>query len=165
MQIPHGLKKTAALVVLKNDNQFLLLRRAKEPNKDTFTPVGGKLDPFETPLNAAIRETREETGIQVDEMKFCGILTESAPSSYNWTSYVYLAEIDFVPAPPCNEGDLAWIHFDQLLEVPTPKTDWFIYKYLLEGKPFAFCATFDENTDLLVMKEEIEGVTVFERRV
>lgn len=161
MTVPHGLKKTATLCVLKNGEKFLLLKRLKEPNKDTYTPVGGKLDPFEGPLAAAIRETWEETGIKVDQMKYCGVLTEHSPTAYNWVSFVYLAEIDFVEPPPCNEGDLAWIHFDDLLKVPTPKTDWFIYQYLLEQKPFAFSASFDEHLNLLEMREEIEGKFVF----
>jgi len=65
MTIPEGLKKTAVLCVLKHGENFLLLKRLKEPNKDSYTPVGGKLDPFESPIKAAIRETWEETGLTV----------------------------------------------------------------------------------------------------
>ena len=75
--------------------------------------------------------------------------------------YVYLAEIDFIPPPPCNEGKLQWIGFDEVLNVPSPKTDWFIYKYILEGKPFAFDAHFDAELNLTKMVEEIEGKVVF----
>lgn len=163
MKVPHGLKRTATLCVLKNGNRMLLLKRLKEPNKDTYTPVGGKLDPYESPHAAAIRETWEETGIKVDKMKYCGLLTETSPTDYNWTGYVYLAEIDYVPPPPCNEGYLEWIHFDDILSVPTPKTDWYIYQYLLAGKTFAFSAEFDEQLELLHMWEEIEDVVVFQR--
>ena len=44
----------------------MLLKRFKTPNKGLYTPVGGKLEPHESPLNAAIRETFEETGINVE---------------------------------------------------------------------------------------------------
>ncbi len=155
--IPLGLKRAATLCVLRHQDKFLLLKRFKEPNKDTFTPVGGKLDPFESPLNSAIRETFEETGIKVDTMKFCGILTETSPTAYNWVGYVYIAEIDFIDAPSCNEGELMWIAFDDLLKVPTPKTDWYIYKYILDNKPFALSAEYDGNLNLLSMTEEIEN--------
>ncbi|WP_064198313.1 MULTISPECIES: NUDIX domain-containing protein [Emticicia] len=161
MTFPEGLKRLAVMCVLKNENKFLLLKRLKEPNKDTYTPVGGKLDPHESPYKAALRETFEETGIKVEQMKFCGILTESSPTKYNWTCYVYLAEIEFIPPPPCNEGDLEWITLDNLLNLPTPKTDWFIYQYLLLGKIFVFNAEYDENLNLLKMNEEIENVSVF----
>lgn len=161
MKIPYGLKRTATLCVLKNGKSFLLLKRLKEPNAGKFTPVGGKLDPFESPLKAAIRETFEETGIKVEHMKFCGLLTESSPTEYNWTGYVYLAEIDSIEPPLCNEGELKWISFDEVLSMPTPKTDWFIYNYILENKPFAFSAEFDENIQLIEMVEEIENKAVY----
>ncbi len=128
-----------------------------------YTPVGGKLDPFESPLQAAIRETFEETGIQLDTLKYGGVLTESSPTKYNWIGFVYLAEIKFTPPPPCNEGTLEWIPFEQVLEVPTPKTDWFIYDYLLRDEPFAFSATYDKNLELLSMREEISDKILYQK--
>lgn len=162
MQIPEGLKRTAVLCVLKQGHRFLLLKRLKEPNKDTYTPVGGKLDPYENPYEAAIRETREETGIVVPAMRYAGVLIESSPSPYNWVSFVYVAEIEFLLPPPCNEGTLEWIYFEDVLQVPTPKTDWFIYKYLLEGKLFVFNALYDQKLNLLKMTDEQTGEIVYE---
>ena len=97
----------------------------------------------------------------VNKMKYCGLLTETSPVDYNWTNYVYLAEIDYLPPPPCSEGDLEWIRFEDVLKVDTPMTDWFIYKYILEDKPFAFNAIFDDQIQLLKMMEEIDGIEVF----
>ncbi|MDM1362473.1 NUDIX domain-containing protein [Myroides marinus] len=153
--IPEGIKKIATLCVLRNGNNFMLLKRLKEPNKDTYTPVGGKIEPYETPEEGVIRETFEETGIRVDKVKFCGILTETSPTKYNWLSYVYVADIDEVTPPECNEGTLEWIAYEDLLNVPTPKTDWYIYQYILEQQPFVFHALYDGELNLLEMKEEI----------
>lgn len=160
-KVPLGLKKTAVLCVLKHGQQFLLLKRLKEPNRNLYTPVGGKLDTFESPINAAIRETWEETGIKVPSMKYCGVLVETSPVDYNWTSFVYLAEIDFVSPPACNEGTLEWIHFDDVLNMPTPKTDWYIYKYILEQEHFSFHADFDEQLNLTRMEEAFSGKLLF----
>jgi 8-oxo-dGTP diphosphatase len=157
IKVPLGLKKTAVLCILKNGQDFLLLKRFKEPNKDNYTPVGGKLDPFESPTDAAIRETWEETGIRVPSMKYCGVLVESSPADYNWTSFVYVASIDFIAPPPCNEGILQWVHFNEVLNIPAPKTDWFIYKFILEERPFAIMANFDGQLQLLEMTEAISG--------
>ena len=44
---------------------------------------------------------------------------------------------------------------DEVLDVPAPKTDWFIYKYILEGKPFAFDAHFDAELNLTKMDPPI----------
>lgn len=156
--IPEGIKKIATLCVLRNGNNFMLLKRLKEPNKDTYTPVGGKVEPYETPEEGVIRETFEETGLRVDKVKFCGILTETSPTKYNWLSYVYVADISEVTPPVCNEGTLEWIAYEDLLNVPTPKTDWFIYQYILEQQPFVFHALYDGELNLLEMKEEITGL-------
>jgi 8-oxo-dGTP diphosphatase len=152
-----GLKKVAVICILKNQDNFLLLERLREPNKDLFTPLGGKIDPYETPLDAAKRETLEESGIVAEEMDFCGILTETSPTKYNWTSYVYMADIDYQEAPDCNEGVLKWIKADEILNIPTPKTDWHIYEYALKKQKFIFDAVYDIDLNLLEMSELIEN--------
>lgn len=156
-KIPVGLKKVATLCVLRHQDKFLLLKRAKMPNQGDYTPVGGKLDAFETPYECAIRETLEETAIALSSLRYCGILTESSPTKYNWISYVYIADIDYIPPPACNEGTLKWIAADELLNVPTPKTDWYIYQYILQNKAFAFSATYNKALELNSMVEEIEN--------
>ncbi|MBK9735492.1 MAG: NUDIX domain-containing protein [Saprospiraceae bacterium] len=153
-----GLKKAAVFCILRCNDKFLLLQRANEPNKGKFVPVGGKIDPFESPYNAVIRETMEETGILLPTAKFCGMLTETSPGSYNWVSFIYVADIAFIPAPSCDEGELFWVNEGDLKDLYTPDTDWFIYQYVRDGKPFAFSANYDAHMNLLAMEDEIEGI-------
>lgn len=57
----------AALVVYRIINgqaHFLLVSSARDPDK--LTLPGGKVDPGESPVKAAIRETAEEAGILTD---------------------------------------------------------------------------------------------------
>ena len=145
------------MVVLRHDDQFLLLRRNKPPHAGKFVPVGGKLEPFEDPYSAALRETYEETGLRVDRLIYGGVLVESSPTAYNWQCNIYLADIPFLPPPPCDEGTLVWVPFAAVPSVPTPPTDWHIYQYLMQGQPFALNARYDEQLNLLSMYEEIEG--------
>ena len=161
MNAQPGMKKLAASCILRHKQSFMLLKRNKEPYRGMFLPVGGKVDPFESPRNAAVRETREETGLKVDRIKFCGTLVETSPREYNWMSFIYLYDIDHIPPPASDEGVLEWVSFDQLLEIPTPKTDWYIYQYIMQGKPFAFNADFDQSLTLIEMTEEFEEVTVY----
>jgi len=163
MQIPKGIKKTAIICILKNGNKFLLLKRNKEPNINTFTPVGGKLEPFENPNDAAIRETFEETGIKISVPNFCGVLIENSPTDYNWTLFTYSADIDLIAPPKSSEGILEWIDFENILKVPTPKTDWFIYKYILENKHFVLNADYNENLELIKMTNETTNEIVYDK--
>ncbi len=164
MQTPFGHKTNASMVILRNGTSYLLLKRNKEPFIGYYVPVGGKVEPHESPINAAIRETFEETGLTIDKPKFCGILVESSPAKYNWTVFIYLADIEKVPPPPCPEGTLEWIEHDDILSVPTPETDFQVYKYVVEGKPFMFNAEYDANIHLQKMTEEFEDIIVFEKQ-
>ena len=157
MQIPTGLKRTASMIVLRNEQKFLLLKRARPPHQGKYLPVGGKLDPFEDPYSAAKRELKEETGLQIDVLSFCGVLTESSPTKYNWQSHIYVADIDFITPPFCNEGELEWIEFKNIPQVPTPETDWHVYDYIMRQQHFVFNAVYDDDLNLLFMKDEIEN--------
>lgn len=156
----NGIKKVATMCILRHKHNFLLLKRLNEPNKNLLTPVGGKLAPYESPIHSAMRETLEETGIRIEKVKFFGVLTETSPTAYNWISYVYLADIDLIEPPACNEGTLLWVAFNDLLSMPTPKTDWFIFKYIFDNKPFAFSAEYDNHLNILSITEEIEDKRV-----
>ena len=157
MEFPLGLKRAAAMIILRADDQYLLLKRAKAPNQGMYVPVGGKLDPHEDPYSAALREAYEETGICVEELRYAGVLVESSPVKYNWWCNIYIADIPWQAAPSCDEGELHWLNLEQIKTIPTPPTDWHIYQYVIRGQAFALNAIYNEHLELISMKEEIEN--------
>jgi 8-oxo-dGTP diphosphatase len=163
MEVNYGIKRTASMVVLRSGQHFLLLKRKKTPNQGCYVPVGGKIDPHERPIDTALRETQEETGIalQRQQLRFGGVLAESAPNDYNWICFIYLADIEYIEPPFCDEGTLEWIHFDQLTDIPTPPTDLQIYLYLRNQVPFTLDAIYDDQLNLVEMTEEISGQLLY----
>ena len=104
-----------------------------------------------------IQETLEETGMIVKEPKFCGILTETSPTNYNWISYIFYNEIEYINPPISDEGKLEWIEYDKIKKIPTPLTDHHIYQFILQKKKFIINAEYDEELNLLEMFEEISN--------
>ena len=55
----------AGAVVRDDRGRLLLVRRAHEPGLGTWSLPGGRIEPGESPEEAAVREVREETGLEV----------------------------------------------------------------------------------------------------
>jgi len=158
-----GLKRPAVLCIIRHQDDYLLIRREREPNRGLYVPVGGKIDAFESPRAAAIREAREEAAILIDDVRLLGSLVETSPTEYNWWTAVYLADVhERPPLVACAEGELGWFARDALASLPMPETDRHIYDYAQRGFPFAFSAEYDAQLRLLRMEEELAG-TVIER--
>lgn len=53
-------------VVCLKDDQVLLIRRGKAPRLGEWTLPGGRIEPGERAVDAALRELREETGVEAE---------------------------------------------------------------------------------------------------
>ncbi|MCB5203377.1 NUDIX domain-containing protein [Neorhizobium sp. T786] len=56
--------RLASSAILEREGRFLLIRRRNPPSADLFAFPGGRAEPGETPEQTALREFREETGIE-----------------------------------------------------------------------------------------------------
>jgi 8-oxo-dGTP diphosphatase len=157
LTVPIGLKKSAVLIVLTSDRGYLLLHRTKEPHVGLYIPVGGRIEPFETPTRAAAREVLEETGLAPDNLRLAGIMTETSPTKFNWVNYVYVSHVDPVDCPDCDEGKLEWVAENELMAVPTPETDRYIYDLVRREQFFALSAEYDGGLQLTRLVDEITG--------
>ena len=163
--VTKGLKDVAIMCILRAGDDFLLLKRNKEPNLGKY--ACGHVDPHETPRQAAIREVLEETGYLADAVRFCGVLAETSPRDYNWVVFIYSREVKAFSPPVCDEGTLEWVPLSRIAHIPTPATDMYIYQLISKppqrdagtlppqrdartsGLPFVLNAEYDQNLRLL----------------
>lgn len=53
-------------VVCLRDGEVLLIRRGREPRMGEWSLPGGRIEPGERAMDAALRELREETGVEAE---------------------------------------------------------------------------------------------------
>ena len=166
--VVDGLKKCVALCILKNKDNYLLIKRGKskttkEDDYGMYIPIGGKFEPFETPEEAAKREVKEETGLDIDNIEFKGMIIESSKANYNWVDFVYISEIPYFDPIDTDEGYLEWVHKDDIDTLPTPEIDKYVYKYIVDNQKFIFNDVYDSDLNLIYAKEELSGKIIVNR--
>lgn len=76
MAKPKTPKLTADCVVFDRDGRLLLIRRRHAPFKDRYALPGGFVEIGETVEAAALRELREETGIEGRIVRLIGVYSD-----------------------------------------------------------------------------------------
>jgi 8-oxo-dGTP diphosphatase len=99
-----------------NKNEFVLIKRKNEPFKNHWAIPGGFVDYGETIENAAIREAKEEVGIDVKLKKLLGAYSEPKRDPRGHTiTMVYLAIGNFKEIKPDSDATDAKIYsFDDI---------------------------------------------------
>jgi ADP-ribose pyrophosphatase YjhB (NUDIX family) len=108
--------KPCAGTLIVRDGRVLLARRAGEPRRGTWDVVGGFLEPHEHPSEGAIREAREETGLDVTLGDLVGIFIDTYGDEGLYTFNVYyLAEApEGEPIPASDVTELRWFALDEI---------------------------------------------------
>jgi len=130
--------KIAVLVFLENSaGEHLLLLRAKPPNLGVWSPIGGKLETAigESPFECAVRETQEETGMEVsaaDLHLFAMIAEKAYEGESHWLMFLFRCRKQIASLPPeIQEGRFGFFSRAQVDALPIPETDrtalWPIY--------------------------------------
>lgn len=145
---------------LINENKIVVIRYLTPKNMDYYDIPGGKIENNETNVNAAIREFKEETGIDIFDLKLVGNLIVEYPEM--------IFDIDiFITkkynGTPCTfaENESMWIDIDSLLkEEKRFKTTTLLSKtynkYLTTGKNFKIKFVLDDNDNIINKNIEVE---------
>ena len=131
--------KNTSLCYIERDGQYLMLHRIKmehDENHDKWIGIGGKFEQAESPEDCVLREVREETGLRLTQVRYCGIITFV---SDRWqTEYMHLFHATgFTGAlRECDEGQLEWIAIDRLLALPQWAGDRIFLDLMQKNVPF-----------------------------
>lgn len=107
------------LSFLVRGNQVLLMQLGanKAGWSGRYNGLGGHIEQGEDPRTAAVREVREESGLEVADQQLCGVVTVDTQSSPGVGLYVFVGELAREQADP-GRDDLVWLPIDELGNVP-----------------------------------------------
>ena len=130
--------KISVLVFIRNRaEEFLMIQRAKAPNKGLWSPIGGKLEMAsgESPHECAARETFEEIGLPIETKDlhlFCMIAEKAYEGANHWLMFLFDCHKPLEGLPnSIDEGRFAFHSREAIDSLPIPETDrqglWEIY--------------------------------------
>lgn len=103
MARPNAPSLTADCVVFDAQDRLLLIRRANEPFIDRFALPGGFVEAGETVEAAALRELKEETGVDGRIVRLIGVYSDPNRDPRDHT--ISVAFLVFAGAAPPHAGD------------------------------------------------------------
>ncbi len=108
----------AGILPINDRGQVLLARRGREPFKGDYGMIGGFMNAGETPVQAALREAQEETGLtDVRIIELLGIYPDEYGAATHTLNIIYVAEIrSGTPKPNDDVAELEWLGIQNLPE-------------------------------------------------
>ena len=113
--------RLTTLCYVESKGRWLMMHRVKksaDENAGKWIGLGGHLLEDETPEECIRREVREEAGLELQDLRFRGILTFILSDWGNELTFLYTAKAEDRPLPECSEGILRWIPVEQVLSLP-----------------------------------------------
>ena len=113
--------RLTTLCYIERGGCYLMMNRNKkahDENEGKWIGVGGHLEENEAPEECVLREIKEETGLEITDLRLRGIITFILPDWGNELTFLYTAKTDTAETLPCPEGTLAWIPIGKILDLP-----------------------------------------------
>lgn len=124
---PHVAGAVAAVII--KDGKTLMVKRAREPYRNTWMFPAGFIDYGEHPLDALRREVKEETGLRVKKASLLEIIqTEDDPRSPGHFCFFYevIASGNKIKTDEKENKEIAWFDIKKPLRI-----GWKSHKYIL----------------------------------
>ena len=112
------------------------VKKENDLNHDKWVGIGGKFEKGETPEEACLRESFEETGLTLKNLSYRGLVTFV---SDEWgTEYMHLFHSNSFEGDlkECDEGNLEWVEKSRVYNLPLWAGDKIFLKLLEKDIPF-----------------------------
>lgn len=106
------------LTFLRRGERILLLRMTRGEWAGRYNAVGGHVERGEDPRSAAVREVREETGLEPQDLRLCGVVAVDREPRLGIGLYIYVGDSTQGEPRAGAEGGLAWFTPEEIPHLP-----------------------------------------------
>ena len=138
----------AVLSFIRDEDRLMLIRKKKGLGAGKINAPGGRIDPGETAMQAAIRETIEEICMEPKNPKKMGELFFQFTDGYKLHGTVFFSTEYSGEPQETSEADPFWCRIDDLPYHEMWEDDRYWLPLALEGKYFEGYFIFDDDTML-----------------
>lgn len=131
--------RNTTLCHIEKNGCYLMLHRVKKENdlnRDKWVGIGGKLEDKESPEEANLRETLEETGLTLKNAEYRGIVTFVSDKWETEYMHIFYADKFEGTVKKCDEGELCWVDKKDIYSLPIWEGDKIFLRLLDEKTPF-----------------------------
>lgn len=112
-------------------------KKANDVNEGKWVGIGGKIESGETPEQCCIREVKEETNLDITNLKYRGIINFLSDKWPDEIMHLFTASTSCNNALlECNEGDLKWVPISDITTLPIWEGDKVFLELLQNNSPF-----------------------------
>ncbi len=133
----------AVLCFVRDGERLLLIHKRTGLGAGKVNAPGGRIDPGETAEEAAIREVREEVGVEASGLTKAGELSFQFVDGYALHGTVFFASTHSGTPHATREADPFWCPVDEIPYERMWEDDRYWLPLALEGKPFRAFFAFD----------------------
>ena len=109
-----------AFALILREGQILMIKRGIKPHRGYWCPPGGVRDEGESLEEAAVREVKEETGLDVEVMETLGQVVGPITGSPLTVFLCTPIGGSLSPAPP-ETTEAMWVPYDELSRLQVPR--------------------------------------------
>jgi 8-oxo-dGTP diphosphatase len=133
----------------KKNKKILMIHRTKKINdyhEGKWNGLGGKFDPGESPEECAVREVKEETGLDITNPRMHGFITFPLFDGMDdWYVFLFTAENFTGELIDSDEGILKWVPEEELTGLNLWEGDRIFIKWLFQEKFFSAKFIYEEG--------------------
>ncbi|MFH1406271.1 MAG: NUDIX domain-containing protein [Nanoarchaeota archaeon] len=147
------------LVAIKRENKICLLKRKKRPYQGYWGLIGGKLKNGESIEETAVREAKEETGLDCQFESVNSVvherLKEKGHYKYSFILFLTTVKTDSDKIRFSDEGKVEWFDIDKINKDEMIPSDHFMIRKLLKKKSGLVQVVIEEEEEKLISFKQL----------